>query len=242
MNDATFSRSTFAHVNDVGYLLFTHVFDCKDEVTTSVANLVNTAFKFSSTLAYAAMGNAATGGSVLSSNDQILSVSIRGRCGSAYFTSFTSDHHLMFGDTHPVLGEHLIPVDFARAFTTWTDWTTCSVTCGEGVRTRSRTCQSFCSSVTVADTDESETCDMGGPCSSPCINYQATNQCGNSGDLLGTTSITTSLNVYADTAYGAAGEYGSCASLCVGTSGCVQFDWIQLGNDGSGTCHLFSSG
>ena len=118
------------------------------------------------------------------------------------------------------------------------------MTCGDGVRTRTRSCSGGCSTPTAKSlsTLESESCDMGGPCSSPCINYKTANQCGNSGDLIGTTSITTSLNVYADTAYGADGEYGSCASLCVGTSECVQFDWIQLGNDGSGTCHLFSSG
>ena len=156
LNDGTFSRSTIVHANGAVFIPYTMALDCKQEVTTSVANLVGTAIKFPSTLAYHSMGsNSASGGSVLSLNDQVLTVTIEGFCGTAYFAAYSSDYHLQFGDTHPVLGEHLIPVSFAPVFTAWTDWTACSVTCGEGVRTRSRTCQSFCSGVTIADTDES---------------------------------------------------------------------------------------
>ena len=118
------------------------------------------------------------------------------------------------------------------------------MTCGEGVRSRTRICETGCSTDTATSlsTSESESCDMGGPCSSPCINYQATNQCGNSGDLIQTTSISPTPHGFADTSYEAVGGYGSCASLCIGISACAQFDWIQLSNDGSGTCKLFSSG
>ena len=244
LNDATFSRSTFVHEGENGntFIPLTKVLDCKQELTTSVANLVGTPVKFQSPLVYFVMGGSATGGSVLSSNDQVLTVTIQGQCGTTYFAEYNSHYDLRWGDTHPVLGEHLIPADFAPVFTDWTDWTACSVTCGDGIRTRSRTCQSFCSGVTIADTDESEVCDMGGPCSSPCINYQATNQCGNSGDLMQTTSISPTPLGFADTSYEAVGGYGSCASLCIGNSACAQFDWIQLNNDGSGTCKLFSSG
>ena len=158
LNDPTFSRSTFANSNGQTFILYTWASDCRRQLTTSTANLVGTPIKFSSSLSYQTWGHQPSGGSVLSSNNQILTVTNEGFCGSTYFSSINSDWELMFGDTHPVLGEHLIPVEFTTTFTEWTDWTDCTVTCGGGVRTRSRTCQSACSSVTTTDTEESESC------------------------------------------------------------------------------------
>ena len=86
---------------------------CNDNWAISTANLVGTPIKFSSSLSYQAGGaNNAVGDSVLSSNNQILTVRTKGRCANTYFALLNGDWHLQFGDNHPVLGEHLIPVAF----------------------------------------------------------------------------------------------------------------------------------
>ena len=40
-------------------------------------------------------------------------------------------------------------------FTEWTDWSECSVTCGDGERTRSRTCTAGCSNIDENDSNHS---------------------------------------------------------------------------------------
>ena len=87
--------------------------DCKNELTTSTANLERTSIKFSpSVLPYPTMGANHSGGAVLSSNNQVMTITARGTCGSAYFASYQSHWHLHLTDNHPVLGEHLLPVNF----------------------------------------------------------------------------------------------------------------------------------
>ena len=128
-------------------------------------------------------------------------------------------------------------------FTEWSDWSTCSVSCGNGVQNRTRSCESGCSSIVSpvisSDLTETQACDAGGPCGSPCIDYRTNNHC--SGDLIQQTTIDPSPNGPSATEYEAVGGYGVCASLCIGVSGCVSFNWI-LNASGSGTCALYSSG
>ena len=74
---------------------------------------------------------------------------------------------------------------------------------------------------------------------SPCIDYRNNNHC--SGDLIQSTTIEPSPNGPVATEYEAVGGYGVCASLCIGVSGCVSFNW-SLNSSGSGNCELYSSG
>ena len=129
--------------------------------------------------------------------------------------------------------------DCDAEFTEWSDWSSCSVTCGKGASTRTRTCERYCASVTSSDLTNTQVCDEGGPCGSPCIDYRTNTHC--SGVSIQLTTIEPSPNGPSYTEYEAMGGYGVCASLCIGVSGCVSFNWI-LNQSGSGTCELYSSG
>ena len=99
--------------NSDPFLLFTRAQDCKNELTTSTANLERTSIKFSpSVLPYPTMGANHSGGAVLSSNNQVMTITNQGRCGNTYFALIGSDWELQLGDSHPVLGEQLLPVNF----------------------------------------------------------------------------------------------------------------------------------
>ena len=114
LNDPTFSRSSLVQgASWFTFLPYTRATDCKGQLTTSTANLARTPIKFSpSVLPYPSMGFNPSGGAVLSSNNQIMTITSRGRCGYTYFVHYDSDWELQFSDNHPVLGEHLIPVTF----------------------------------------------------------------------------------------------------------------------------------
>ena len=95
------------------FLPYTRAFDCKGQLVTSTANLARTPIKFSpSVLPYAAWGNNVSGEAVLSSNNQVMTITNKGRCGSIYFASINSNHELQLTDNHPVYGEHLLAVTF----------------------------------------------------------------------------------------------------------------------------------
>ena len=64
------------------------------------------------------MGFNPSGGAVLSSNNQVMTITSRGRCGYTYFANpihpslGDNNWELLQGDNHPVLGEQLLPVNF----------------------------------------------------------------------------------------------------------------------------------
>ena len=74
-------------------------------MTTSTANLERTPIKFSpSVLPYPAMGWQPSGGAVLSSNNQAMTITNRGYCGETYFSRIAI--------TRRSEGEHLLSVTF----------------------------------------------------------------------------------------------------------------------------------
>jgi len=89
------------------------VSDCRSQLTTSTANLARTPIKFPiSVLPYHSGGSGASGGSILSSNNQVMTITNQGKCGNTYFALLNSVWELQQGDNHPVLGEQLLPVNF----------------------------------------------------------------------------------------------------------------------------------
>ena len=49
-------------------------------------------------------------------------------------------------------------LNFMLVFSTWTEWSTCSVTCGAGEKTRTRTCDQNCSGIPNDDLLQTQTC------------------------------------------------------------------------------------
>ena len=109
LNDPTFSRSSLESNNlldhgDVEFLPFTSVSDCRQQMTTSTANLERTPIKFSpSVLPYNVAGWLPSGGAVLSSNNQAMTITNRGYCGETY---------LVYGITNRSAEEHSLSVTF----------------------------------------------------------------------------------------------------------------------------------
>lgn len=97
------------HGEGVDYIHFTMVLDCRLELTTSTANLERTIIQFSpSVLPYHTTGsNSRSGDAVLSSNNQVMTITVRGRCAGTYFDERQVGTY--FDDPSE---EHLLPVRF----------------------------------------------------------------------------------------------------------------------------------
>ena len=87
---------------DVEFLPFTWASECRwQQMTTSTANLERTPIKFSpSVLPYNVAGWLPSGGAVLSSNNQAMTITNRGYSGETYFsrigiTSRSAEEHLL---------------------------------------------------------------------------------------------------------------------------------------------------
>ena len=103
LNDPTFSRSLLDR-QGVEFLPYTFASDCRRQMTTSTANLERTPIKFSpSVLPYHVSGWLPSGGAVLSSNNQAMTITNRGYCGETY---------LVYGITNRSAEEHLLSVTF----------------------------------------------------------------------------------------------------------------------------------
>ena len=105
LKDPTFSRSYLQHGNNCcNYMPYTKVRDCRRQVTTSTANLKRSIIKFSpSVLLYgcpSTCSNSYSGGAVLSSNNQVMTITASGRCGGTFYKGPSID------------GETLLPVTF----------------------------------------------------------------------------------------------------------------------------------
>ena len=78
-NDATFSRSSCNHCGDAPFQPYTMSADCNQQWTTSTGDLRRTSMKFSAAvLPYFSHGYDSAGNAVLSSNNQVLTVTSKG--------------------------------------------------------------------------------------------------------------------------------------------------------------------
>ena len=46
-------------------------------------------------------------------------------------------------------------------FSAWGTWSTCTMTCGDGTRKRTRTCDAYCTGSSASDLEISESCNQG---------------------------------------------------------------------------------
>ena len=112
LNDPTFTLNQFDYQpeTDRNYIHYTLAYDCTNQNAVSTANLSRTNLKFStSVLPYRIRGYSASGGGSLSSNNQILTVTVKGSCSHAYFVSI---YAVPMGDGNSITGQHLLPVTF----------------------------------------------------------------------------------------------------------------------------------
>ena len=112
LNDPTFSRTRLDNQPETArnYIHYTLAYDCTNQNAVSRANLSRTNLKFSTlVLPYRIRGNSASGAGALSSNNQILTVTVKGWCSHAYFVSIYS---IPMGDGNSITGQHLLPVTF----------------------------------------------------------------------------------------------------------------------------------
>ena len=93
---------------------------CLQKTATSTVDLRRSSIRFAiSALPYSARGNHKSGKAVLSSNNQVMTVTIEeGACGFTYFASYDSNWSpiwdVQYDDDHPVIGPHLVPVSFVE--------------------------------------------------------------------------------------------------------------------------------
>ena len=116
LNDATFTRSSIelgrnAAANGWGnFIPLTVASDCSYRWATSTADLTRTNIKFSpSILPYRPAGYNAEGKGVLSSDNQVLTITSKGYCAHTYYKW---SWYMNLYDNHKYLGNHLIPVTF----------------------------------------------------------------------------------------------------------------------------------
>ena len=88
LKDPTFSRS-YLQNGATSYIRFTSVSDCKRQWTTSTANLERTIIKFSpSDVSHYQCPSSChdySGDAVLSSNNQVMTITVRAGCGATFF-------------------------------------------------------------------------------------------------------------------------------------------------------------
>ena len=52
-------------------------------------------------------------------------------------------------------------LNFLSVFSSWSEWSSCSPTCGSGQQTRTRTCDQNCDGVQNDDLEETQSCNNG---------------------------------------------------------------------------------
>ena len=52
-------------------------------------------------------------------------------------------------------------LNFLSVFLSWSEWSSCSLACGLGQQTRTRTCDQYCDGVQNDDLEETQSCNNG---------------------------------------------------------------------------------
>ena len=146
---------------------------------------------------------------------------------------------------------NVIASNFVSAFTQWSDWSECSVSCGGGSRERSRQCTEKCDNVIPDDLLQTEDCGIDEcPIDSECISYRPNIHC--QGEVMQSTRL--SSDIYKSElaiGYDTEAYFGKCASFCLGSvptgsrtvkPGSVSFNWkVNSQADDTGVCECLRS-